>query len=66
LKTLISSKSYPDIAYGIKLTAGNIGYNDQILTFPYFCAFLLREYLKQGMPHIPEQEYSDHSSEQND
>ena len=64
LKTLISSKSYPDIAYGIKLTAGNIGYSDQILTFPYFCAFLLREYLKQGTPHIPEQEYSDHSSEQ--
>ena len=66
LKTLISSKSYPDIAYGIKLTAGNIGYSDQILTFPYFCAFLLREYLKQGVPRIPEQEYSDHSSEQND
>lgn len=66
LKTLISSKSYPDIAYGIKLTAGNIGYSDQILTFPYFCAFLLREYLKQGVPPIPEQEYNDHSSEQND
>ena len=66
LKTLISSKSYPDIAYGIKLTAGNIGCSDQVLTFPYFCTFLLREYLKQGVPPIPEQEYSDHSSEQND
>lgn len=54
LRTLISSKSYPDIQYGIKLTAGNIGYSNYILTFPYFCAFLLKDYLKCGEVNIPE------------
>ena len=47
LRTLIKSDSYPDIKYGIKLTAGNIGYSDNIYTFPYFCAFLLKTYLKR-------------------
>lgn len=47
LRTLLKSDSYPDIRYGIKFTAGNIGYSDQIYTFPYFCAFLLRDYLKR-------------------
>ena len=56
LRTLISSKSYPDIRYGIKLTAGNVGYSDNILTFPYFCAFLLKEFLRRGDLDIPEAE----------
>ena len=56
LRTLISSKSYPDIQYGIKLTAGNIGYNDNIMTFPYFCAFLLKEFLKRGEYNMPQQD----------
>jgi len=47
LRTLIHSNSYPDIQYGIKFTAGNIGYSDNIYTFPYFCAFLLKDYLKR-------------------
>lgn len=47
LRTLIHSDTYPDIAYGIKFTAGNIGYDDNIYTFPYFCAFLLKAYLKR-------------------
>ncbi|MDD5603491.1 MAG: AAA family ATPase [Eubacteriales bacterium] len=47
LRTLISSEKYPDIHYGIKLTGGNIGYNDGIYTFPYFCTFLLKQYLKK-------------------
>ena len=47
LRTLINSNSYPDIQYGIKFTAGNIGYSDNIYTFPYFCAFLLKDYLKR-------------------
>ena len=47
LKTLIKSNSYPDIKYGIKFTSGNIGYSDNIYTFPYFCAFLLKDYLKE-------------------
>ncbi len=46
LRTLISSDRYADIDYGIKLTGGNIGYSDDIYTFPYFCAFLLKRYLK--------------------
>lgn len=46
LKTLIKSDKYEDIRYGIKLINGNVGYVDQIYTFPYFCAFLLKRYLK--------------------
>lgn len=53
LRTLISSKSYPDIQHGIKLTSGNIGYSDNILTFPYFCAFLLKDYLKRTNLNLP-------------
>lgn len=48
LNTLIQSERYPDIRQGIKFTAGNIGYSDGIYTFPYFCAFLLKKYLKQA------------------
>ncbi len=47
LRTLIQSKAYPDISWGIKFSAGNIGYSDNIYTFPYFCAFLLKRYLKK-------------------
>jgi len=46
LRTLIESDKYEDIHYGIKLINGNIGYDGQIYTFPYFCAFLLKRYLK--------------------
>ncbi len=47
LRTLIESGKYPDIRHGIKFTAGNIGFSDNIYTFPYFCAFLLKAYLKR-------------------
>ena len=46
LRTLIGSEKYSDISRGIKLTGGNIGYSGNIYTFPYFCAFLLKRYLK--------------------
>ncbi len=46
LRTLISSSKYSDIHYGIKFTAGNIGFSNNIYTFPYFCVFLLKQYLK--------------------
>ena len=46
LRTLINSDKYEDIHYGIKFTGGNIGVENQIYTFPYFCAFLLKRYLK--------------------
>ncbi len=50
LRTLIESGHYPDIRFGIKLTSGNIGYSDNIYTFPYFCTFLLKRYLKENNP----------------
>ncbi len=48
LRTLISGDKYTDIKHGIKLTKGNIGYSDDVYTFPYFCAFLLKKYLKNS------------------
>lgn len=59
LRTLITGKSYEDISYGIKLTKGNVGYSDHVFTFPYFCAFLLREYLHRAENGIPQQEYGE-------
>ena len=47
LRTLINNNRYSDIHYGIKLTGGNIGYSNNIYTFPYFCSFLLKQYLKE-------------------
>ncbi len=48
LRTLISSDHYPDIQFGIKFISGNIGYASHIYTFPYFCAFLLKHYLRHA------------------
>lgn len=45
LQTLIKSDKYADIQWGIKLVDGNIGYANDVLTLPYFCAFLLKRYL---------------------
>ncbi len=50
LRTLISSNKYPDITYGFKLSANNIGYSEQIYTFPYFCSFLLKRFMKTFVP----------------
>lgn len=47
LRTLIQSERYPEITYGIKFAAANIGYENDIYTFPYFCLFLLKEFLKK-------------------
>ena len=47
LRTLIRSEAYPDISWGIKFMSGNIGTSDDIVTFPYFCTFLLKRYLKE-------------------
>lgn len=44
---LIKSNSYADIRHGIKLTAGNIGMSGNIITFPYFCTFLLKKYMSK-------------------
>ena len=42
MRTLIASDSYPDIRFGIKLTAGNVGSSSGIFSAPYFTTFLLR------------------------
>ena len=46
MKTLISSNRYPDIRYGIKLSINNIGHGEGIYTFPYFCTFLIKRFMK--------------------
>lgn len=55
LRTLIGSDKYPDIQCGLKFTAGNVGFSDDIYTFPYFCAFLLKTYLKSAGICLQEQ-----------
>ena len=45
LKALISNDKYSDIQWGIKLSLNNIGFDNNIYTFPYYCSFLLREWL---------------------
>jgi len=45
LATLIDSEKYSDIKFGIKLISGNIGFNDKIYIFPYFCTFMLKQFL---------------------
>ena len=47
LSALISNKRYQDISFGIKLGDVNVGHANHIYTFPYFCAFKLKEYLKK-------------------
>ena len=46
LKTLINSDKYTDIIFGVKLFNGNVGYSDNVYSFPYFCAFLIKEFLQ--------------------
>ena len=46
LRTLIESDKYSDIQYGFKLTFNNVSYSDQVYTFPYFCTFLLKRFMK--------------------
>ncbi len=50
MKTLISSDHYPDIRYGFKLSGNNIGHEDRVYTFPYFCAFLLKRFMTDFHP----------------
>ena len=45
LRTLIDSEKYPDIQSGFKFALANIGKANNIITFPYFCAFLLKRYM---------------------
>lgn len=47
LLNLIKSDKYSDISYGIKLCGGNIGFEKNIYTFPYYCTFLLKKFLRE-------------------
>ena len=38
------------VLIGIKLIGGNIGHENDIYTFPYFCTFLVRDFLRQLPP----------------
>ncbi len=46
LAALIKNESYSDIRHGIKMGDLNVGYANNIYTFPYFCAFMIKAYLK--------------------
>lgn len=39
--------TYSDIKYGIKFSSGNIGFNGQFYTFPYYLAFQLKKFLRE-------------------
>ena len=56
LLTLIKSEKYTDISYGIKFAGGNIGFANNIYTFPYFC-ILLKRYMK--IFSVEKQPYND-------
>lgn len=47
LRTLITSSKYPDINWGIKVHAGNLGESSGVWTIPHYCAFLLKRYLAE-------------------
>ena len=47
LRQLITGSHYPDIRHGIKFTAGNVGVSGPILTFPHYCMFLLRRFMRE-------------------
>lgn len=42
-----TTNTHPDIKWGIKFCAANIGFNGQFYTFPYFMAFLLKQWLRE-------------------
>lgn len=47
LRQLMKSNNYPDIRHGIKFIVGNVGFSNDIITFPYFCSFLLKRFLEK-------------------
>ena len=46
MRSLIENDKYSDVAWGIKLSMNNIGFDGKLYTFPYFCTFLLGDWLK--------------------
>ena len=46
LRSLIKNDKYSDIRWGLKLSLNNIGFENSIYTFPYYCSFLIRKWLE--------------------
>ncbi len=44
---LINDPKCKDIKHGIKFSNNNIGYSDSMITFPYFCAFMLKRFMEK-------------------
>ena len=47
LSSLIKNENYSDIKNGIKFGDFNVGYVNNIYTFPYFCAFMIKAFVKK-------------------
>lgn len=47
IKSFIKDKNIKDINFGIKLAEKNIGFENNIYTFPYFLTFLLKRFLSE-------------------
>ena len=47
IKSFIEEKNIKDINFGIKLAEKNIGFENNIYTFPYFLTFLLKRFLSE-------------------
>jgi predicted AAA+ superfamily ATPase len=47
VKSMIEDKKISDISFGIKLAEKNIGFENNIYTFPYFLTFSLRRFLRE-------------------
>ena len=50
MNRLIESDKYPDIRFGFKLSMNNIGHENNIYTFPFFCTFLLKRFMSDFRP----------------
>lgn len=50
MRILIDKEKYDDVCYGFKFSGNNIGYENGIYTFPYFCAFLLKRFMADFRP----------------
>ena len=47
LRELIDSVRYGEIRWGVKFADANIGWSRNVLTLPWFCAFLFFQMLKR-------------------
>lgn len=52
VNALISNEKLNDINYGIKLSEKNIGYQNNVYSFPYFLTFLLKRFLSEKSEKI--------------